>query len=308
MMQTQTAAWQPKHPARWPGQLETWPAHRSSWLRGALGRIAVSTGHLIGDARRRLAPREAAAVRRNLMGLGLPAAQAEAASRDVFRAYGLFVIEFFVGLCVSPRWLAARWELVGREHLEGLAADPRGWILVGAHTGNWEQLGALAVLTGRRIVAPVGTQFHPVISGLVKRLKRRRGVASVSPARGLRGLARALERGDLVALPLDGGTFQRGVQVELPGARMRLAAGPARLALLSGRPIVPVFSRRTGFLRQQVRVLPPIDPHAWRRAGSTALCQHLADLLGAHLEQAAAQWCIFRPVCEGGDPGVDPVR
>jgi len=269
---------------------------------------AVRAGNLIGDVRRRLAPDEAAAVRRNLLDLGLAAPQAEDASRKVFRAFGLFVIEFCAGLCLSPRWLAARWEIEGRDHFERLNADPRGWILVGAHTGNWEHLGALATVTGRRIVAPVGTQFHPAVSGLVKRLKRRRGIVSVPTAEGLRGLARALERGDLVALPLDGGAFQRGVRVRLAGAQARLAAGPARLGLLSGRPIAPVFSQRTGPLRQRVRILPPIDPRGWASSGPASLSQHLADLLGQHLEQAADQWCIFRTVCEGGTSGADPVR
>lgn len=300
------ARW-PRESAQWPGAFARWPGAFARWPRGLARCIATRTGHLIGDARRLLAPGEAAAVRANLMGLGLAAAQAEAASRDVFHAFGLFVIEFFAGLCVSPRWLAARWDLEGREHLDRLRTDPRGWILVGAHTGNWEQLGALATLTGRQIVAPVGTQFHPALSGLVKQLKRRRGVVSVSPALGLRGLARALERGDLVALPLDGGEFQRGVQVQLAGAPARLAAGPTRLGLLSGRPIVPAFSRRTALLRQHVRVLPPIDPRDWRRQESAALCQHLADLLGAHLEQVPGEWCIFRPVCEAGGGRTDPV-
>jgi Kdo2-lipid IVA lauroyltransferase/acyltransferase len=285
--------------------------HMAPWLRGLAHGLArgsaVRAGNLIGDARRVLAPREVAAVRRNLTGLGLAGAEADATSRAVFRAFGLFVLEFFVGLCVSPRWLAARWELDGREHLDRLGADPRGWILVGAHTGNWEHLGALAALTGRHIVAPVGTQFHPVLSGLVKRLKRRRGIVSVSPTAGLRGLAHALEQGDLVALPLDGGAFQRGVRVRLVRADARLAAGPARLGLLSGQPIVPVFSHRTGFLRQRVRVLAPIDPRAWGRNESVPLSQHLANLLGAHLEQTAGEWCIFRPVCEAGGLDADPV-
>jgi KDO2-lipid IV(A) lauroyltransferase len=259
---------------------------------------AEALGRAIGDARRVLNPREAEAVRANLERLfrSAPAEDIGRWTRDAFRAFGLFAVEFLRGLRQSPQEIAAGWDLTGGEHLEALRDDPRGFILVGAHTGNWEQLGAIASLLGRRIVAPADTQFHPILSGAVRRAKRRWRVDSVPPDRELRGLLRALQRGDLVALPLDGGSFRLGTAVDLLGRRVRLAGGAARLAVLTGRPAVAVFSRRAGFMRQRVTVEAPIrpDPGRARPAEFRRLAQLLADRLGDHLARARGEWCIFR--------------
>jgi KDO2-lipid IV(A) lauroyltransferase len=279
---------------------------------GALpGGAATRLGLLVGDCRRRVCPREAEAVRGNLRGLGLTCMRDDGSRlaeerlvQETFRAFGLFAVEFFRGLRASPPEITRNWRITGWQEIESLAADPRGFIVASAHTGNWEQLGALAHPLGRRIVAPANTQFHPWLSPAVGRAKRRWQVDSVPPDRGLRGLLRALARGQLVALPLDGGSYRRGVRVRLRGREVRFPAGAARLAVMSGRPIVPVFARRIGAMQQEVRLLAPIWPklprrgrgaaRAERAAEIRAITQQLANLLGKHLERAPGQWCIFR--------------
>lgn len=274
---------------------------------GALPRdAAAGLGRRVGDCRRVACPREVEAVRANLRQLGLTSARGGRARdaedrlvRETFRAFGLFAIEFFRGLRASPPDVVREWTVTGWSHAEALDADPRGFIVASAHTGNWEQLAALAGPLGRRIVAPAATQFHPWLSPAVGRAKRRWRIDSVPPDRELRGLLRALARGQLVALPLDGGSYRHGVPVRLCGRGVRLPAGAARLAVLSGRPILPVFARRTAALQHEVRLGAPLWPS--RAAVSPApaaeiqaLTQRLADLLGEHLQRAPGQWCIFR--------------
>lgn len=289
--------------------------------------IAEALGRSIGDARRLALPAEVAAVRGNLLYLRLaraltaqsappdtPPAPEDVAVlvRETFRSFGIFLVEFLRSLTLPPSKVARGWQIKGIRHLEELAASPGGWILAGAHTGNWEHLGALGAILGRRIVAPTDLQFHPLISGIVKRAKQRRGVISVPTGHGLRGLIRALERGDLVAFPLDGGCFRRGAAVRLLGRRVRLAAGAARLSLLSGRPILPVFSRRVAFMKQQLDIHPAIYPPGTlggapvrptsagkatcQREAARVLTQQTADLLGQHLLNTRGQWCIFRSI------------
>ncbi len=270
-------------------------------------REAEALGRALGAARYATRPAEREVVRVNLARLHLTGntpgeidpVRLTTLVGATFRAFGLFCAEFFRGLTLAPSTLAAHWEVSGWHHLQRAARSPRGFILAGAHTGNWEQLGAIAPLLGRRIVAPVGEQFSPALSAAVKRAKRRSGVDSVSPVESLRDLLRALDRGDLVAIPLDGGAYRRGVPVELLGQRVWLAAGAARLATLGACPIVPVFSRRIGFMQQAVRVLAPLHASMPGRARCGApryheLAQRLADLLGEHLRAAAGEWCIFR--------------
>jgi lauroyl/myristoyl acyltransferase len=267
-------------------------------LVGALARSAAAlpasaaerAGLALGDCRRWARPREAAIVRENLRRLGLDAE--DRLVRETFRAFGLFAVEFFRGLALPPEEVARGWRIEGREHLERLAAGPRGFILAGAHTGNWEQLGAILHPLGRRLVAPVEEQFHPLLSAAVKRAKTRWRIDSPPARTGLRGLVRALARGEMVALPLDGGAYRHGAEVALLDARVRLAQGAAQLSALSGCPVVCVFSTRTRFMTQTVRVLPPVGP------GSSApeIAAELAARLGEQLRAAPGQWCVFRPL------------
>ncbi len=274
-------------------------------LGGTGAHLAHRLGAALGDSRRILSPREASHVRANLRYLGLDRGRGadglEELVRETFRSFGLFAAEFFLSLRKQPHEMTRGWELKGCEHLHALRSSRQGWILAGAHIGNWEQLRALEAIRGRRIVAPTGTQFHPLVSRLVKRAKRRYGIESV-PARGdMRGLVRALRQGALVALPIDGGAFRRGHAVRLCGRRIRLAGGASRLSLLSGRPIVPIFSRRIGYSRQAVEVCPPLlPPHVngprEARSAARALTQRLADLLQIRLRACPGGWCIFRPI------------
>ncbi|MCK4304363.1 MAG: lysophospholipid acyltransferase family protein [Candidatus Eisenbacteria sp.] len=290
-------------------------------------------GRRVGDIRRICFPAEAAIVRENLQYLGLAQTwkdgETEELVRETFRAFGIFLVEFIHSLTLSPQEIVRRWRINGREHLEEFRSCPKGWILACVHTGNWEQLGTLSPLLGRRFVVPTGTQFHPLVSRIVKRIKRARGVASTPVRRNPRGLLRALDRGDVVVLPIDGGSFHRGIEVCLCGRPVRLAGGAAQLSLLSGRPILPVFSRRTGFMEQLIDMHAPLRPsdagsaRIYRQPSSREhegacdgeeyvmsdrrstcgyaeaarkITQQLADLLGAHLSATRGQWCIFRSI------------
>ncbi|MBD3237538.1 MAG: hypothetical protein GF330_12600 [Candidatus Eisenbacteria bacterium] len=310
-------SWQP-----WAGW-RSWPpvsGSSASERRGASDRLlarmsavcaalpprgAMRLARGVGALRRWTRPGEAAHVQANLAALRVGpgsgrgripgAAGIERETTATFEAFGLFLVEFLRGLSLTPAQILCGWEVTGLAHLERLCTQPGGFLLAGAHTGNWEQLGALAVLTGRRIVAPVETQLHPCLSPAIKRAKTRWGIRSVPARTGLRSLLAVLRAGELVALPLDGGAFRRGRRVPFGAARLRLAQGASRLARLAGCPIVPVFSLRTGFMQQRVRILRPLPPppRADRRA-EERLQRLLGALLYRHLRDCVGQWCLFR--------------
>jgi hypothetical protein len=61
---------------------------------------------------------------------------------------------------------------------------------------------------------------------------------------------------------------------------------------------VCVFSTRTGFMTQSVRVLEPLTaPDAGTpRERVDALARALAARLGEQLRATPGQWCVFRPL------------
>ena len=105
-----------------------------------------------------------------------------------------------------------------------------------------------------------------------------------------------LRTGGVVALQID--RVPRGMTgraVRLFGLPGLIPEGPLRLAQLTGAPIVPVFSSRTGHRRYAVHVGEPV--RLARRAGPQvvdAAAQHLADALGSFVGTHPTQWFAFQ--------------
>ena len=294
-----------------PGAVIAWRPARVSGdlLVGALVRAAAALpgerGRARGPRPGRLPPAACARARRRSCGRicagwvsAAPTARRRVTPRTVWCARpsapsGSSRSSSSADCALPPEEIARGWRIEGREHLE--RARRRAARLHPRRRAHG-QLGAArrdsATRSGRRVVAPVEEQFHPLLSAAVKRAKERWRIDSPPARTGLRGLVRALARGDLVALPVDGGAYRHGVEVPLLAARVRLARGAAQLSVLSGCPIVCVFSIRTRFMTQTVRVLEPLGPEA----GAPSLAAELAARLGEHLRATPGQWCVFRPL------------
>jgi len=108
-------------------------------------------------------------------------------------------------------------------------------------------------------------------------------------------LLRQLRAGGVVAMQVD--RVPRGMsarRVTLFGRPGAVPEGPLRLAQLTGAPIVPVFSARSGHRRYAVYVRDPVtvSRHADDNEIDTA-AQRLADALGEFVSAHPTQWFPF---------------
>jgi len=174
-------------------------------------------------------------------------------------------------------------DLEGAEHLAAALAVGRGMLIATAHVGNW-YLGARAVHeeTGLPVHSVAGTQMLRRWTAGLRLAYRSQGLR-IHPRDGsVRCLLRALRRGEIVALHLDGD--QHGAE----GPAMR---GIALLARRSGAPIVPVVAERRRSGRLTVRVERPILGDAGR-PGTIDLSPVLTRLVSG----CPRQWVLFRPL------------
>jgi KDO2-lipid IV(A) lauroyltransferase len=108
-------------------------------------------------------------------------------------------------------------------------------------------------------------------------------------------LMRHLQEGGVVALQIDRvPAGMAGRSVRLFGRPGAIPEGPLRLSQLTGAPIVPVFSARTGHRRYAVFVEDPV--FVPRRAAPTAIdaaAQHIADALCRFVSAHPTQWFAF---------------
>lgn len=232
-------------------------------------------------------------------------------ARRSFRNYGKYLFDFFRQPSLDPDRIEADTISEGWEFLDAAHAAGRGAIIVTLHFGNWDFAGAIVACRGYPIVA-VADRFTPAsVDQLVRGTRERLGlgVIPLHGSGGLRELQRALRRNTALALVADRPQQDGGVEVTLFGARAWLPAGPARLSLRSGAPILPAYVLRRpgdrtyfGRIEEPVAFTPSGEPTADVRALTQALASRLEGILREHPDQ----WYMFRRMWpeEGGERGV----
>jgi KDO2-lipid IV(A) lauroyltransferase len=270
------------------------------------GALPVALGYWaadrLGEVWYRCAPQQRASVRanlRNVLGGRTDSTAVHVATRDTFRHSARNFFDLLVVRRLSAGSLAGRVAVQGSwAPAEAALARGTGVIFVFAHLGAFDAVLQLLPLRGYRsstIGAPAGPAL---LQRAATALRASRGFAVEDPTPGgLRRLARALRRGEVVALAADRDFQGTGVPVRFFGAATTLPGGAVRLALATGAILVVVGCRRHGG-RHTLTIDAPL---ALGGSGDPALDLHrgvaaVAAALERHIAVAPEQWAMFQPV------------
>jgi phosphatidylinositol dimannoside acyltransferase len=244
-------------------------------------------------------------LRRNLS-RAAPDADPDVLVRDGMRSYARYWREVFRLPVTSAERIEAGMELVDPDGLLlGTAASGRGLVAALPHAGNWDHAGAWLVGRGVRFTT-VAERLRP--ESLYDRFVAfREGLGmEVLPLSGgappFDVLTERLRAGGTLCLLADRDLSARGVPVDLFGARTRMPAGPAALALRTGAALLPVtLSFRPDGWRATVHPeVPPSDV--------PTMTQALADAFGRGIAAHPADWHMLQRLwLEDLDPD-DPRR
>ncbi|KPK48005.1 MAG: hypothetical protein AMJ77_01205 [Dehalococcoidia bacterium SM23_28_2] len=222
-------------------------------------------------------------------------------ARSSFRNFGRYVVE----LLHVQGWSRNRVERVttqGDEHFDEALRYGKGVIFTSAHMGSIEVASSLVLLKGFRITS-VMEQLRPkVMMDWIVTCRAKMGVSLLPTAGTGLHLLRALRRGEMVALIVDVGYKDNGgVPVSFLGHRTYFPAGPARLARMSGAPIVfGVAVRRPGN-RFIAYASPPIFSDR-KKDAEQDICdvtQQLVDIFERFVRRYPDQWYVFRDMWPG---------
>ena len=268
---------------------------------------------LTGAALARLAFRCSPAMRagtlanaRRILGPDSPAARQTRLGRDVVRNFILFCHDVGRSMRMDAGELFAQVEQIdGHEHYKAARAMGRGAIVVTAHMGSFE-VGIAAL---RRQDARVHVVFRRDAFGRFERmraaLRAKLGVVEAPVDDGWTvwmRLREALLNDEVVVLQGDRVMpGQKGQRVAVLGADMLLPAGPAKLALATGAPIVPVFCVRTPNGKVRLCVEPAVTVERDGGAGGDggdaverAMAQ-VAAVIGKYVAAHPEQWLMLQP-------------
>lgn len=244
---------------------------------------------------------------------GMPAAERKAILRRSCRNLGRLLAEVCHFDSLTPENIGryvivdspALWEHTVRR------AESGGAIILTAHFGNFELLAYYQGLRGYPVTLAHRTMRNPLVDREILAMRERAGTVSLPKKQAARQLLRALRRDRMIALLADQNqTHAAGVFADFFGTPACTTPGPARLAIHTGAPIIPVFLAREGESdRHRLIIHPDVELASTGDkdadiAETTVRCNRAIERV---LTEYPDQWIWFHRRWKTRPPGEPPI-
>jgi KDO2-lipid IV(A) lauroyltransferase len=216
-----------------------------------------------------------------------------ALARENFLNFAKYLVDFFHFIGIDPARLNRLIEPTELwSTLDALRARNKGVIILSAHLGNWE-LGAAWVAARGYPIRGVALQYADTkVNNLYWRQRAARGLSVIPVGRAARECLTELRHNGIIALIGDRDFSTSATAFEFFGKPARLPVGPAKLALATGAPILPVFMVRVAGERFRYVVVDPIFADPVRDTVETVM-RRIARVLEQVILQHSEQWFLF---------------
>lgn len=262
-------------------------------LANLIARPVSDLFYAVFGSRREAARRNYAA----LMALPVEDPAVDRMAKSAFRHFGRYVVELMHMQSWSLERLRAAIDIEGEEYFQEALSHGKGVIFTSGHMGSAEVASAVLMLGGHEVTSVAETIRPKMVMDWIYACRKRAGVKLLPVEKAGISLLRTLRRNGMVALVIDAGVNKKiGVKARFMGREAIFPVGPARLARVSGAPLIFGLAIRRRELRYSVYISRPIfsdrslDPDEDIRR----LTQQLVDELEKFVRQYPNQWYIFR--------------
>jgi predicted LPLAT superfamily acyltransferase len=197
---------------------------------------------------------------------------------------------------------AFSFETVGEERLVAAVAEGRGVVLISAHLGNWELMGARLAEYGLPVTIVMFDGVQPAVKAALSAHAARVGFEVLYTDGGPNAAAAmmaALAQGRVLGMMADRSLAGRSAALPFLGGRAEFPLGPYALAAASGAPLFHVFALRRGRGRYVCQGHEAGMLRYRGRAQRGADLERWAGEFAARLEEATRaapeQWNNFYP-------------
>ena len=186
--------------------------------------------------------------------------EVRAAARGVFRHFAAAACDlmFIPRMCRS----GAIQEIVtarGMEHLDQAFAKGRGVMMLTAHFGNWEVLGAWLAANGYPMKVIGRALDNPGLDRILVGIRNQAGYTNIPRGSSSREIIRTIRAGGAIGMLIDQDVQVQGVFAPFFGRQAFTPTGPVVLARRFGTPIVPIFCRMKDDFTYEVTCLPEVE-------------------------------------------------
>jgi KDO2-lipid IV(A) lauroyltransferase len=214
-------------------------------------------------------------------------------ARENFLNFAKYLVDFFKFLRLDPKCID---EIVHFGNvptvLDNLLAHGKGVIFLSAHLGNWELGAAALAATGYKVNTVALRVPDKKLDELYRHYRASRGLYPIPFGRAGRECMAALRRNEIIGLVADRDFTGSNQTVEFFGRPARLPDGPAKLALATGAPLLPIFMVRLPDDTFGYIVEEPIWADKSRQTVDDVMRQ-IAMALERVIRQHSEQWFLF---------------
>jgi len=179
------------------------------------------------------------------------------------------------------------WDEVAGRH------PGKGLLVLTAHFGNFELLGAAHALHGHQISLVHHTQRFLAGDAFICAIRQRVGVETIRKHAAARAVLKALRSNQLVGIPFDQNAKRsEAIFVPFLGEIAATPSGLARLVQISGAPVVPVFivrqpDNRTHriVIQDEIQIQHSSDPAADIEENTRRFVKPIEDIVRRYPEQ-----------------------
>jgi len=267
-------------------------------------RLAV----LLSDIKYLLSQADRRAVRENLCVICGNRSDLDAMTREVFRNFAKYLVDFFRMPRFTRAFLEEHVEFENLQYLQEALARKQGVIIMTAHIGNWELGGLTLGRMGYPLTAVALPHKEQALDEFFNRQRAEGGVTVVPVRLAIRRCLRALGENKIVALLADRDFSATGELMMLFGKPVMVPRGLAMFAYRTGAVILPMFLRRKPgtLVGYTLTIDRPLEyPDNFRDMDEDQLTRELmrqqVEVLEKHILQDPSQWLLFRRFWTDGD-------
>lgn len=211
--------------------------------------------------------------------------------RSAYVNFGRAIAEFARLPCIDLPYIRSHIRLEGLIHLDRALEEGKGAVLVTGHFGSWELMGRALARLGYPLAFLVGVQRNRLVQDLMNRLRAECGIPVIEPTSILE-TTRVLRDNRFIAMLSDQDAGRHGVFVDFLGEPASTHPGAARLALLTGSPVITGFIIRTGVARHRIVIEPPvhIDRSMGREESVLRVTQAYTASIEAYVRRHPDHW------------------
>lgn len=228
------------------------------WLHRRHRPVFLCLGRFVGDIIFHVIRKRRTVVIANLratVGRDWGPERTRAIAREVYRNLALNLFEFMTLPFMTLERINSLLDPEGLDVFLEHSGKGRGSILLTAHMGNWEYLGAWLALNGYPINA-VNKKQKGIFADIVSEFREQVGIKLVFKGSLLKAAVNCLKGGEILGLLADQGA---GKVVDFLGRRTSMPYGAAMFSRKFGAPVIPTFVVRLHDGTHRAFCLPEVE-------------------------------------------------